>query len=92
MTSVVNTMIWAIVVLVLAFRMERLANRLMSVKFPSQIDAPSEPIPDDLEAFALMESELYAQESVREVIRNRYTDLKDWNLVRRAVGIGTIDK
>ena len=48
-------------------------------------------IPDDLEAFALGESELHAQEAIREVVRSRYADLKDWNRVRHAIGIGEID-
>jgi hypothetical protein len=48
-------------------------------------------IPNDLEAFALLESELHAQESVRDVIRDRYAELQNWNLVRRAIGVGTID-
>lgn len=57
---------------------------------PNPVNIPA--IPKDLEAFALQESELHAQESIREVIRERFADLQDWNLVRRAVGIGEMDE
>lgn len=48
-------------------------------------------IPDDLEAVAQQESEPWAIDDVRGTIREKYQLLKDWNLVRRAVGVGEID-
>ena len=77
----------------LMVRGERLVRdywRQINKEPATPVDTP--PIPDDLEAFALQESELHAQESIREVIRDRYADLRDWNLVRRAIGVGAMDE
>ena len=87
--SLLSSLVWAAVALVIAWRAERIVVRWMAMtgKDPANpVDLP--PIPNDLEALALQESELHAQESMREVIRERYAKLQDWNLVRHAVGIG----
>lgn len=48
-------------------------------------------IPDDLEAFAAAESEPWAQEDMRQVIREKFHEYKgDWQKVRIAVGIGEL--
>lgn len=52
--------------------------------------APVE-VPDDLVAVAMQEREAWAQEEVLRAIRERYEELKDWNKVRAAVGVGRID-
>lgn len=52
------------------------------------VEAPPQmQVPEDLSALALMEREPWAQEEVMRVIRERYADLKDWNLVRSAMGV-----
>jgi|VirMetMinimDraft_7_1064189.scaffolds.fasta_scaffold91044_2 hypothetical protein len=84
--------IWALVVLYAIDRAERLLTRLINFRDPTASDPEAVVIPNDLEAFALLESELHAQESVRDVIRDRYAELQNWNLVRRAIGVGTIDE
>jgi hypothetical protein len=48
-------------------------------------------VPDDLIAVAMQEREAWAQEEVLRAIRERYEELKDWNKVRAAVGVGRID-
>lgn len=48
-------------------------------------------VPDDLVAVAMQEREAWAQEEVLRAIRERYEELKDWNKVRAAVGVGRID-
>ena len=47
-------------------------------------------VPDDLLAVAAQENEVWAQEEVIRVIRERYEELQDWNRVRRAMGIGVM--
>jgi len=39
----------------------------------------------------LQENEVWAQEEVMRVVRERYEELGDWNKVRVAVGVGRID-
>lgn len=50
----------------------------------------STPIPNDLEAVILAESEKWAQEELRQDIRDRYVAFGDWNKVRAAVGVGAM--
>lgn len=60
-------------------------------------DAPLIEIPADIEALAQQESALWAQDDVRKAARERYdalrtsalSDVDRWNLVRKALGIGT---
>lgn len=48
-------------------------------------------IPNDLVALANQENEVWAQEEVLRVIREKFEMLQDWNQVRAAMGIGRID-
>lgn len=52
----------------------------------------TEAIPADLEAWLMEESERWRQEELRADVRARYIQYGDWNMVRRAVGIGTMDE
>lgn len=71
----------------IAMSIERFAPKVED----AQADYPSlSEIPDDLLAVASQENESWAQEEVIRVIRERYEELKDWNKVRRAMGIGVI--
>lgn len=45
-----------------------------------------EPIPPDLMALVLAESEPFAQDDILKVIRQTYSETQDWNMARRAVG------
>jgi len=42
-------------------------------------------------AYAMQEREAWAQEEVLRAVRERFEELRDWNKVRSAVGIGRID-
>lgn len=66
---------------------ERFAPNVPEVVPPSA----SVEVPDDLVAVAMQEREAWAQEEVLRAIRERYEELKDWNKVRAAVGVGRID-
>lgn len=48
-------------------------------------------IPEDLIALSMNENELWAQEEVLRVIRERYETYNDWNKVRAAMGLGRRD-
>ena len=52
---------------------------------------PAVDIPEDLIAVALQENEVWAQEEVTRVIREKYEAYKDWNKVRLAMGLGRRD-
>jgi hypothetical protein len=47
-------------------------------------------VPEDLLALVASEQTQWAQEDVLRVIKERYEDLRDWNRVRRAMGIGEL--
>lgn len=45
-----------------------------------------DPIPPDLMALVMQESEPFAQDDILKVIRETYRESQDWNTARRAVG------
>jgi len=45
-------------------------------------------VPEDLMALAMQENEMWAQEELMRVIRERYEMYRDWNRVRSAMGLG----
>lgn len=57
----------------------------------SVVIPPPVEVPEDLQAVATQEQAGWAQEEVLRAIRERFEDLKDWNKVRSAFGIGRID-
>ena len=86
--------LWPFVALACLWRFDGLAHKWLALRFPAPPkDALTGPIviPDDLDAVALQESELHAQESVREACREAFERYKDWNKVRTALGVGTRD-
>ncbi len=56
---------------------------------PPLLVQPSE-VPDDLKALAAQQGAEWAQADVMQVIREKYAEYGDWNLVRRAVGLGEL--
>lgn len=85
--------LWAAVTVYALHRLSAVVERFAPVR-PAAVTPPVEPsveIPDDLVALAMQERESWAQEETLRAIRERYEDLKDWNKVRSAVGIGRID-
>lgn len=86
-------LLWAAVTVYALHRLSAVLERFAPVR-PETMGPPTEPvveIPDDLMAVAMQERESWAQEEVLRAIRERYEDLKDWNRVRSAVGVGRID-
>lgn len=55
---------------------------------PPPLPEPAPVLPDDLVAFALQQTERWAQDELREQLEQKYLALRDWNAVRRAFGLG----
>ena len=75
----------------LAYAAHRLAQAWERVALPvPKADTLSAPVvvPDDLKAWAAEFGEAWAVEDVIKACEDRYRTLQDWNLVRRAVGVG----
>lgn len=85
-------LLWAAVAVYAIYRLSAVAERF-APKAPEAAPTipPSVEVPEDLVAIAMQEREAWAQEETLRAIRERYEELKDWNRVRAAVGIGRID-
>lgn len=77
---------WAAVAAFCILRGDAFAHRWLDLRVSDPV-VKEEQIPDDLTAFAMLETEKWAQDAVLKVIRERYTELKNWNGVRAAVGV-----
>ena len=85
--------LWAAVAVYAIHRLSAVLDRFAPAR-PEGVGAVlplSVEIPEDLVAVAMQERESWAQEETLRAIRERYEELKDWNKVRSAVGIGRID-
>lgn len=80
-------LIWTAPAVLLISKADRFAHRWLDERTHRTDVSKEEPIPEDLSAFAMMETEKWAQDAVMKVIRERYTELKDWNGVRAAIGV-----
>jgi hypothetical protein len=89
--TVVGDILWPAAFAYAVWRFAAVAERWA----PAAPDVAPEPedveVPDDLVALALTHSETWAQEDTLKAMRERYADLKDWQKVRFAFGIGRID-
>jgi methionine-rich copper-binding protein CopC len=79
---------WTAPAVLLISKADAFAHRWLDEHSPATA-AKEEQIPDDLTAFAMLETEKWAQDSVLKVIRERYVELKNWNAVRAAVGVAS---
>jgi len=72
---------------------ERVAEvRVPRESFPSAPGIPpAVEVPDDLIAVAMQENEVWAQEELLRVIREKHEQYRDWNKVRAAMGLGRRD-
>ena len=84
-------LLWASVVCYAICTLADVAREFRPSHAASTDPAPLTEVPDDLVAVAMQEREAWAQEEVLRAIRERYEELKDWNKVRAAVGVGRID-
>lgn len=87
--SVLPHVIWAGVVLFMVHELKTFAKESRAQKAHNPLATVE--VPDDLVAYAMQEREAWAQEEVLRAVRERYEELRDWNKVRSAVGIGRID-
>ena len=84
--------LWAAVTVYAIHRLSAVLERFAPVQSSlGEVVTPLVEIPEDLVAVAMQERESWAQEETLRAIRERYEELKDWNRVRAAVGIGRID-
>lgn len=89
---VIGDILWPIAFVVACYRLAKALEAFAPKVSESRDEDPyNAEIPDDLMAIAVTENEVWAQEEVVRVIRERYEDLRDWNKVRAAMGIGRID-
>lgn len=87
----IGDILWPVAFAFAVHRFSLAIEKFSPQKHEEATDYPSlSEIPDDLLAVASQENESWAQEEVIRVIRERYEELKDWNKVRRAMGIGVI--
>lgn len=85
-------LVWAAVAVYAVHRIAAVAERFAPLRSEATKDIPAPvEIPEDLVAVANQERESWAQEEVLRVIRERYEDLRDWNKVRAAVGVGRVE-
>lgn len=85
--------VWAAVVTYAVWRIALAAERIAAVFAPNRNAGADEPdviVPEDLIAFALSQSEQWAQEETLQAIRQSYDKWKDWNRVRASFGIGSM--
>jgi hypothetical protein len=83
--------IWAFALYLSVARVSRAWERVALSRRPPESDAEAlkdEEVPEDLMALAMQENEMWAQEELMRVIRERYEMYRDWNRVRSAMGLG----
>jgi hypothetical protein len=85
-------LLWAAVAVYALHRVSAVVERFAPVRSsPADLVPPVVEVPEDLMAVSMQERESWAQEEVLRAIRERYEELRDWNKVRAAVGVGRID-
>lgn len=83
--TLVESLVWAAVAAYGIWRLARALERFAPE--PRPIGAEEVAVPDDLAALALQESEAWAQRDAMRLIREKFAEKRDWNLVRRAMGV-----
>lgn len=93
--AVLIASLWVGVAIYAVWAIRQTARDAIAAWKPTPPDAPAPitnaDVPDDLVAIAMNENELWAQEEVLRVIRERYETYNDWNKVRAAMGLGRRD-
>lgn len=98
MLGFIANLAWVAVFAYAVHTAKGIAARVWPDPVPDEPAVGAIELPADIEARAQQESEGWAQEEVRVVARERYVALRDtklteaakWNLVRKAVGLGTV--
>lgn len=81
---------WAAVAAFFVSRLDAFARLWLTSKTQATSPVSAADVPEDLIALAMSESEKWAQDAALSTIRERYEQLKDWNRVRAAVGVGEL--
>lgn len=89
--DVLQALLWPAVATYAVWRWAAVAERWAPVREDLASDPKDAPVPDDLVALAMTHSEAWAQEDTLKAMRERYAELKDWQKVRFAFGVGRID-
>lgn len=83
----ISSLVWAVVVIYGIWRL----GQVLDTRFdPPEQDEPVM-VPLDLQAFIARFTSDWAKADAAKSIRERYAVSRDWNVVRRAVGLGVID-
>lgn len=87
--GLVSSLAWAAVTLIIAWRAERVLLTYRGGEPPAE----NEPItlPPDLMAFVANFTSDWARADAKKAILERYEHSRDWNVVRRAVGVGVMN-
>lgn len=85
----ISRLLWPLVAVYAIWRFAQVAEQWAPP--PPPPDPMLEPVPDDLVALALTHSESWAQEDTLKSMREKYAELKDWQKVRFAFGVGRLD-
>lgn len=88
--SLIETVVWAAVAYYGIRSLATIVREWPDRYTPAPADRPDVAIPEDLVALSLQERELWAQEEVLRVIRERYEVYGDWNQVRASMGVGAM--
>jgi hypothetical protein len=83
----IASIVWAVVVAYGIWRLGQILDNRFDPPEQDEIIA----IPLDLQAFIARFASDWAKADAAKSIRERYAVSRDWNVVRRAVGLGTID-
>jgi hypothetical protein len=92
MLTFLGTLVWAGVAVYGIWRLAPVLEKFAPVTpvVASDLTRDDIDVPEDLLAFAGQLQDPWAIEDTIKVIRERYLDLRDWNRVRSAVGIGNM--
>ena len=86
--------LWPVVAAYAVWRIAQVAEQAIVACWPAPLpnaDPALAPIPEDLVALAMTHPEGWAQEDTLKAMRERYAELKDWQKVRFAFGVGRVD-
>lgn len=90
--GLIASVLWSAVALATLYKADQWVSKVLA-RWVQHGEGPEQiRIPNDLMALSNMESEIHAQESVRDAILEAWERYKDWNKVRTALGVGTIDE
>jgi hypothetical protein len=92
MLDLLGTLVWAGVAFYGIWRLAPVLEKFapLAPVVASDLARDDVEVPEDLLAFAGQLQDPWAIDDTVKVIRERYLDLRDWNRVRSAMGIGSL--